>query len=89
MSNDDRYKHPQPEDGKNAEPYIDDIGANTYVDPTILASENGPLSANLSNLSDDQYGQRGNSLTKDWYVFTGAMLTFRLGKHSKCFHQEY
>ena len=69
--------------------YIDDIGSNTYVNPTILAAENGPLSANLSNLSDDQYGQRGNSLTKDWYVFAGAMVTFRLGKHSKCFYQEY
>lgn len=68
--------------------YLDDVGANTYVDPTILAAENGPLSAALSNLSGNQYGQRGNTLTKDWYVFSGMMITFRLGRPSKCFYRE-
>ena len=67
--------------------YIDDIGSDYYVDPTILAAENGPLSASMSNrsLSGDRYGRRGDSSTKDWYVFSGAMLTFRLGSPVNCF----
>ncbi|MDG1148497.1 MAG: DUF6089 family protein [Crocinitomicaceae bacterium] len=68
--------------------YLDDVGANAYVDPVVLAAENGPLSAELSNLSGNQYGQRGNTLTKDWYVFTGMMITFRLGKPATCFYQD-
>lgn len=68
--------------------YLDDVRADTYVDPTVLESENGPLSAAISNLSGNQYGQRGNSLTKDWYVFSGMMITFRLGSPSKCFYKE-
>jgi len=67
--------------------YIDDIGSDYYVDPVILAAENGPMSANLSNrsLSGERYGTRGDSSTKDWYVFSGMMLTFRLGQPGICF----
>lgn len=67
--------------------YIDDIGSDTYVDPALLAAENGPLAAELSNrsLSGSRFGDRGNSSTKDWYVFGGAMLTFRLGQPGVCY----
>jgi hypothetical protein len=66
--------------------YLDDVGSNTYVDVATLATENGPLAASLSNRSLDgsRYGKRGNSNTKDWYSFFGAMLTFRLGKPNRC-----
>lgn len=66
--------------------YIDDIGSESYVDPVALAAENGPLAASLSNrsLNDDRFGRRGDASTNDWYVFTGAMLTFRLGAPAKC-----
>lgn len=67
--------------------YLDDVGSNYYADPTVLAAENGPLAAELSNrsLSQTRYGARGNSSTKDWYIFSGAMVTFRLGRPAKCF----
>lgn len=65
--------------------YLDDVGSESYADPAVLAAENGPLSAALSNRSGTPYGNRGNSSTKDWYVFSGMMITFRLGKPSVCF----
>lgn len=66
--------------------YIDDIGSGSYVDPTLLAAENGPLSAELSNrsLSGSRFGRRGNASTNDWYVFSGVMFTFRLGSPVRC-----
>lgn len=66
--------------------YIDDIGADSYVDPDVLAAENGPLAASMSNRSvtNERFGRRGDSSTNDWYVFSGAMLTFRLGKPTNC-----
>jgi hypothetical protein len=66
--------------------YLDDIGSNKYADQAIIAAENGPLAAELSNrsLSQSRYGMRGNSSTKDWYVFSGAMFTFRLGDPKRC-----
>ena len=67
--------------------YLDDVGADSYVDSEVLAAENGPLAAQLSNRSGDRYGKRGNSATKDWYIFTGAMLTIRLGKPGNCHYQ--
>lgn len=68
--------------------YIDDVGADSYVDITALAQENGPLAAELSNRSIDgsRYGKRGTSSTSDWYSFFGAMFTFRLGKPGICNH---
>lgn len=67
--------------------YIDDIGSDSYVDPDLLAAENGPLAAEMSNMSlnNERFGRRGDASTKDWYVFSGMMLTFRLGKPAKCF----
>lgn len=65
--------------------YLDDVGSESYVDPVALAAENGPLSAALSNRSGVPYGNRGNSSTQDWYVFSGMMITFRLGKPDKCY----
>ena len=69
--------------------YLDDVGSNFYADAAVLAAENGPLAADLSNrsLSQSRYGVRGNSSTKDWYIFSGAMVTFRLGKPANCFPQ--
>lgn len=68
--------------------YLDDVGSNTYVDPTILAAENGPMAAALANrsLNGNRFGRRGTAATKDWYFFSGAMLTFRLGAPNKCFN---
>lgn len=68
--------------------YIDDIGSESYVDPVALAAENGPLAASMSNrsLDGDRFGRRGDASTNDWYVFSGVMFTFRLGKPEKCFH---
>lgn len=66
--------------------YLDDVGADTYVDGVQLATENGPLSATLSNRSIDgsRYGKRGTSATKDWYSFFGMTFTFSLGNPNKC-----
>ncbi len=66
--------------------YIDDIGSDSYVDPDLLAAENGPLAAEMSNMSlnNERFGRRGDASTKDWYVFSGMMLTFRLGKPANC-----
>jgi len=68
--------------------YLDDVHADTYVDPLKLQNESGPISTALSNRSLDgsKYGKRGTSSTNDWYVFTGMMLTFKLGKASSCFY---
>lgn len=68
--------------------YIDDVGSGSYVDSEILATENGPLAAELSNrsLNGSRYGKRGTAATKDWYVFSGAMITFRLGKPNVCYN---
>jgi len=66
--------------------YIDDVGADFYLDPTLLAAANGQTAADLNNRSLDggRYGRRGNSSTKDWYVYAGGMLTFRLGVGNVC-----
>lgn len=66
--------------------YLDDVKANTFVDRGILEQENGTVAAALANrnINGDAYGKRGNSVTKDWYTFFGAMLTFRMGKPNVC-----
>lgn len=66
--------------------YLDDVHSDTYVDKAKLIEQSGPLSGVMSNRSLDgnQYGKRGNSATKDWYVFYGGMITFKLGRHSSC-----
>ncbi len=68
--------------------YLDDVHSDTYVDPTVLAVQSGPTAAALSNRSLDgsRYGKRGTSTSKDWYLFTGFSITFKLGKKSSCFY---
>ena len=59
-----------------------------FVNENILSNENGPLSAELADRSFEALGpdgtntgmQRGESNRKDWYVFTGVMLTFKIGQ---------
>lgn len=66
--------------------FLDDVHASAYVDPVLLAQENGPTAAEMSNrsISGARYGQRGNASTKDWYVMSGISLTFRLGQPGTC-----
>lgn len=65
--------------------YIDDISSNVYVDPTLLAQENGATAAALSNRSNSVFGQRGDASNKDWYFFGGIMLTVSMGDPSTCY----
>lgn len=66
--------------------YLDDIGGYRYTDPQILATENGPTSAALSNRSLDgnRFGQRGNRASRDWYTFFGIGLMIRMGGKKSC-----
>ncbi len=66
--------------------YLDDVGSGSYIDQTLLNNVNGPLSAELSNrsLNGNRFGQRGDATTRDWYVFMGAGLSFRLGRKNTC-----
>lgn len=63
--------------------YIDDI-SKQYVDPTILAAENGQMAAYMSDtsLTPDNVSnvgkQRGDSSDKDWYSFALITLSFKL-----------
>ena len=67
--------------------YIDDV-SNTYVAKEILIAENGALAWELSNrsdeindgvewLKDDNY-LRGDPTDKDWYFFTGFIVSYNL-----------
>ncbi len=65
--------------------YIDDV-STTYADPSVLSSENRPISAILADKSTNKNGagmQRGNSYTKDWYSFAGMNLTFKFNAKKK------
>lgn len=69
--------------------YLDDVGGN-YVDQVALSAANGDLAARLADRSIGGFqavGPRGNSATNDWYNIFGAMITFPLGKESKCFYR--
>lgn len=73
--------------------YIDDV-SGPYVDNDLLAFENGPLAAELADrsISPDAAtplintdSQRGNPENNDWYVYTGVMITYKLGsKFEEC-----
>ncbi|MCH8545631.1 MAG: DUF6089 family protein [Cryomorphaceae bacterium] len=68
--------------------YLDDV-SGFYVDPLLLAEENGPLAAALSDRSGDprsRNGQlRGNPNRDDWYIFSGITLSFKLySAREKC-----
>jgi len=70
--------------------YLDDV-SGTYVDNDLLAFENGPLAAELADRSISPDGtdlnntdsQRGNPETNDWYVYSGIILTYKLGSKFK------
>lgn len=67
--------------------YIDDVHAENYVDPVLLANESDMKETiMLSNRSIDGNfkGKRGTEITKDWYGFYMVMITFKLGKHNPC-----
>ena len=66
--------------------YLDDVASDSYIDPFELASANGIKAASLSNRSIDgnRFGKRGNSTTKDWYVYCGGMVTIKLGQGKGC-----
>lgn len=67
--------------------YLDDV-STVYVENALLEEENGPLAAELADRSLFPTGpdntntdmQRGEISRKDWYVFTGFMLTYKLGQ---------
>jgi hypothetical protein len=66
--------------------YIDDVGANYNVNPVAFNSNQDEMALLLSNrtIDNSRYNRRGNSTTKDWYVYYSASLTFRMGKTNKC-----
>ncbi len=69
--------------------YLDDVSGK-YVNPLRLREENGVLSSLLSDrsgasdLSLKDGTPRGNSNSKDWYSFSGIILTFVLGNDNGC-----
>ena len=63
--------------------YLDDV-SGTYVNLNLLEVENGKLAADLSKSYNIDGLQRGNSKNKDWYMFYGAMLSFRLLPKNEC-----
>jgi len=66
--------------------YIDDVGSNYNVNPAAFNQFEDEIALALSNRSIDnsRFNRRGNSTTKDWYLYYSASLTFRLGKTNKC-----
>jgi hypothetical protein len=68
--------------------YLDDVSGR-YVDPMALTALKGTHAGILSDRSlvRDSYSnvgrQRGNSATKDWYCFTGLILSFKLKEKLK------
>jgi len=71
--------------------YLDDVSGK-YVDPIKLAQYKGAMAATMSNqsktpgaISDDIGKQRGNPSTKDWYIYYGLVVSFKLqGKPKEC-----
>jgi hypothetical protein len=71
--------------------YLDDVSGK-YVDPFALEELNGPLAANYADQSLNQEGinasnegtMRGNPKNKDWYSFSGIVVTFCLGRTDAC-----
>ncbi|MBL0047479.1 MAG: hypothetical protein IPP32_05195 [Bacteroidetes bacterium] len=64
--------------------YLDDVGG-TYPDQTALGIAKGPIAVLYSDpgLNQDinnNFRQRGNSQNKDWYSFSGIMITYYLRK---------
>lgn len=65
--------------------HMDDVGGS-YADPDRLRQANGDLAAELADRrirkGDEKLEgkERGDPGTTDWYVFSGAMLSIRLGR---------
>ncbi len=64
--------------------YLDDV-STTYPDKTSLGIANGSTAVlysdpSLSKDFNNDFRQRGNSQTKDWYSFSGIMITYYLRK---------
>jgi len=68
--------------------YLDDV-STTYPDMAVLAATNGPIAVQLSDRSFSRLDtsavitnpfmkQRGNSTDKDWYVFAGITIFWRM-----------
>jgi hypothetical protein len=74
--------------------YLDDV-SGVYVDNDLLAAENGPLAAQLADRSGlvgvpgyNASGRaRGNSNTRDWYVYSGLSITYIITRFSDCDEQ--
>lgn len=74
--------------------HIDDV-SGTYVDNALLAAQNGPLAAQLADRSGltgvpgyDAAGRaRGDSNTRDWYVYSGLTITYIITRFSDCDEQ--
>lgn len=67
--------------------YLDDVH-DTYADPEILASENGPLAAEMANQSLNDVGasgvSRGNPNNNDWYFYANITLSIILKGETEC-----
>jgi hypothetical protein len=71
--------------------YLDDV-STTYFDKNILSEKNGDLSAALSDRSGETENQpigymgkqRGRSDLRDWYIFSGIFISYRI-RDSVCF----
>ncbi|MFT7611895.1 MAG: hypothetical protein ACI9J3_000844 [Parvicellaceae bacterium] len=67
--------------------YLDDV-SGTYVENDLLSDGNGPLAAEMANKTGDiniaTGQQRGNSSIKDWYAFSGLILTYRVQRPGTC-----
>jgi hypothetical protein len=69
--------------------YLDDVSGK-YVDPVLLAREKGAIAALMSNRTKNavDYASntgklRGNPATKDWYIFYGFVISFKLPEKPK------
>ncbi len=66
--------------------YLDDV-SSAYVDPILLEEQNGPLAAIMADRSLQPLGpegtnagmQRGETNRRDYYIFGGIMLTYKIG----------
>lgn len=72
--------------------YLDDVSGN-YSDLSVLATEKGSLSAELSYRGDEVKGnelttsflgeQRGNSSNKDWYLINSISMSYKFYNRAK------
>ena len=69
--------------------YLDDVSGN-YADPDLIRDQSGDLGRDLADRSILPIGpggvntgmQRGDPERNDWYIYSGIILTVRLGKDS-------